>query len=256
MFWPRECCASSISRDEEVRLPFAAKRQSYAEPPSAVQLGCIYRMRQIAESMACTEYSEASLRNALPRLQALMSEPEEARHFPRVLSECGVRFVVVEHMPSSKLDGVCFWLSRSAPVIGMTLRHDRIDNFWFVLRHEIEHVLNRDGDVIDNDLMNSDEADLPDDEIVANSAAAEFCTPQEQLSDFVARQHPIYSEQRLMGFARLLGIHPGIVAGQLRNRIKRFDIFAKSSSEDPRDCRFYSSDRWVWTFLFDHTLRP
>lgn len=75
--------------------------------------------------------------------------------------------------------------------------------------------------------MNSDEVDLPGEEIVANSAAAEFCTPQEQLSNFIARQHPIYSEQRLMGFARLLGIHPGIVAGQLRNRTKRFDIFAK-----------------------------
>lgn len=64
---------------------------------------------------------------------------------PRILAEAGVRLVFVEAMAGSKLDGACFWLTDDQPVIGMSLRFDRMDNFWFVLRHEIEHVLQEDG---------------------------------------------------------------------------------------------------------------
>ncbi|MFX8692489.1 hypothetical protein ABTM44_18400, partial [Acinetobacter baumannii] len=71
--------------------------------------------------------------------------PEETRNVPRLLQEAGVRFVIVEGLPGSKIDGVCFWLDDKSPVIGMSLRFDRIDNFWFVLRHECAHVLHGHG---------------------------------------------------------------------------------------------------------------
>ena len=73
-----------------------------------------------------------------------MTDPEEVRHVPRFLSECGIRYVIVETLPKANIDGVCFWLD-DFPVVGMSVRQDRIDNFWFVLRHELEHALNRDG---------------------------------------------------------------------------------------------------------------
>ena len=63
---------------------------------------------------------------------------------PKILAECGIRYVVVEKLPRARIDGACFWID-GAPVIGMALQRDMIDNFWFVLRHEIEHVLQRDG---------------------------------------------------------------------------------------------------------------
>ena len=62
-----------------------------------------------------------------------------------ILAESGVRFVIVEALPQAKIDGVCFWLDKQAPVIGLSMRYNRIDNFWFVLRHEIEHVLKGHG---------------------------------------------------------------------------------------------------------------
>ena len=61
-----------------------------------------------------------------------------------LLWTCGVRLIFVEALPGSKIDGVCVWLG-DQPVIGITLRLDRLDNFCFVLRHEIEHVLRGDG---------------------------------------------------------------------------------------------------------------
>jgi HTH-type transcriptional regulator/antitoxin HigA len=139
-----------------------------------------------------------------------------------------VRFVIVEPLASSKIDGVCLWRD-SSPVIGMTIRFDRIDNFWFVLRHEIEHVLNGDGKdeaIIDSELMETvDESTLPEQEKRANAAAGEFCTPQEELEEFIARKGDYISRRDFLGFAMRLKIHPGIVAGQFRKKTGRWNLF-------------------------------
>src|SRR3546814_8574517 len=95
--------------------------------------------------MVAPKYVEKSLRAVANEMAKYMTDPEEVRHVSRALAACGVRYVVVETLPKAEIDGVCFWLDSNSPVIGMTTRHDRIDNFWFVLRHEIEHVLQRDG---------------------------------------------------------------------------------------------------------------
>jgi HTH-type transcriptional regulator/antitoxin HigA len=52
---------------------------------------------------------------------------------------------MVEALPGSKIDGVCFWLNEVSPVVAVSSRFDRIDNFWFVLRNELEHVDRRHG---------------------------------------------------------------------------------------------------------------
>ena len=78
-------------------------------------------------------------------LEKLTTEPENVRHVPRALAECGVRLVIVEPIPGSKIDGVCFWIDNEEPVIGLSLKSDFIDKFWFNLWHEISHVLRGDG---------------------------------------------------------------------------------------------------------------
>jgi HTH-type transcriptional regulator / antitoxin HigA len=221
------------SLDERPALAHAAKKggelENYGELTPA-QEAWLFRVKQIATALQVAPYSEQRLRDALPRLQALMGEPEEVRHVPTLLAECGVRLVVVEPLPASKIDGVCFWLEGSAwsPVIGLTLRYDRIDNFWFVLRHEIEHVLRRDAS-LDSDLdPNSDAGnDLPEQERLANEAAQDFCVSTQRIENFIARVHPLYSEQRIIGFSRTLGVHPGLVVGQLQRRLKRYDLLRK-----------------------------
>ncbi len=120
-------------------------------------------------------------------MREMLIAPEEARHVPRILSECGVRFIMVEPLPKSKIDGVSFWLNKHSPVIGLSSRYDRLDNFWFVLRHEIEHILkehSRDIAMIDAELE-GDRAgydnNIPESERIANMAAADFCVPIEKI---------------------------------------------------------------------------
>ena len=211
-------------------MAHAAKKTSYEEREIApAQLAWLFRVRQIAQSISVPNYSERALRSSLSDLQQLLVSPEEIRHVPRLLMECGVRLIVVEKLPSAKIDGVCFWLDKQSPVIGLSLQHDRIDNFWFVLRHEIEHVLLKHGqeeEMIDTDL-DGQAISISEEERMANDAASEFCAPNDRLSSFLARKHPFYYEKDVIAFSRLMQRHPGIVIGQIRKRLGRWDYLTR-----------------------------
>ena len=152
---------------------------------------------------------------------------------PRILAECGVRFVLIERLPHGNIDGVCCWLDTKSPVIGLSLRRDKIDTFWFVLRHEIEHVLRGDGLddwMIDWDLEGERAGtgdDLPEEERLANRAAAEFCVPGDRLGSFLARKQPFYYERDVVAFAKLLNRHPGLIVGQMQFRLKNYSYLTK-----------------------------
>ena len=220
------------SLDETPALAFtpATKRSGpETEKLSPIQLAWLYRVRHISSSMSVPKYSPTKLRKALSQLMELREYPEQIRYVPEILEESGIRFVIVEPFSSSKIDGACLWLDNNSPVIGMSLRFDRIDNFWFVLRHEIEHVLNEDGKrdvIIDSDIFSSQSImDLSEQEKKANLAAAEFCTPQSELTDFINRNDPYFSRKGLIGFAKRLKLYPGLVAGQLQWKTERYDLF-------------------------------
>lgn len=205
--------------------PHAAKKTSTGEHPSPAQLAWLYRVRQISKELLVPRYNEAATRAAIPKLKALLSAPEEARHAPRILQECGIRLVLVEGLKSSKIDGVCTWLNESAPVIGMTMRFDRMDNFWFVLRHELEHVLQRHG--IDDPTLDVDlnGAVVDEEEKIANAAASEFCAPKARIDSFIQRKAPIFPERDFLGLAKVLGVHPALVAGQIQFKTGRYELF-------------------------------
>ena len=223
------------SIEETPRLAHAAKKVDYPADISGPQRAWLFRVKQIAEAMPMRPYSERALREAIPQLKALLVSPADIRLVPKILADCGIRFVIVEHVPSSKIDGVCFWLKGrvSGPVIGMSLRLDRIDNFWFVLRHEIEHVLNGDGRdeaIVDSDVGSPDappEQALSLEEKRASEAGAEFCVPNADMADFILRHRPLFSEEKVLNFSRRMLVHPGLVVGQLQRRTGDYRLFRK-----------------------------
>jgi HTH-type transcriptional regulator / antitoxin HigA len=213
-------------------LPHAPKKAEVGADVTPAQLAWLYRVKQIAEEILVARYSEATCRAAIKKLGDLLGSAEDVRRVPRILTEAGIRYVIVEALPKAKIDGVCFWLNDSAPVIGMSLRFDRIDNFWFVLRHEMEHVLQGHGKtiyVVDAELEGEGASTehVINEERIANLAAAEFCIPQDQLQRFMVRKGPFYAERDIIGFARTLDVHPGLVAGQLRHKTGHYEKFTK-----------------------------
>jgi len=223
-----------VNRLEDIEiLPHAAKKTEVNTPATPAQLAWLHRVRQIASDMLVAHYTPQNVQAAIAKLKGSMPTVEGVGKVPRIMAECGIRYVLVESLPTAKIDGVCFWLDDHSPVVGMSLRFDRIDNFWFVLRHELEHVAQRHGQakntaMLDTELENERAgtgADIPEEERAANSAAQEFCVPGSQLDAFVARKDPFFSHADVIGFSRLLKIHPGILAGQLQRKTGRYERF-------------------------------
>jgi HTH-type transcriptional regulator / antitoxin HigA len=219
------------SPDQIEILPHAAKKTVVGPDVTPSQLAWLYRVRSIACDMIVAPFSPQALHAAVDKLAALRRHPEELRKVPRILGECGIRLVLVESLTSAKIDGVCFWLGERAPAVGMSLRHDRIDNFWFVLRHELEHVARghgRTAPALDAELEGEKAgtgAGIPEEERAANEAAANFCVSKRMLDAFIARKAPFFSERDLIGFAKTIGVHPGIVAGRIQHKTGRYDRF-------------------------------
>lgn len=212
----------------------AAKQTYYGKDLKPVQQAWLWRVRQIAETMPMTQgYSEQTLGASLDALRALASDVEQIKQVPKLLAEAGVRFLIVEGLPGAQIDGVTMWLNAKSPVIALTLRFDRLDNFWFVLRHEIEHVLQkqgRDEPAVDTNLgpgAESSSDELPREERMANRAAVEFLVPQRPFETFLRDLIESYSEQKLTDFSKTLGVHPAIVVGQVQKRLQRYDILRK-----------------------------
>jgi HTH-type transcriptional regulator / antitoxin HigA len=217
------------SLSEIPHVAHAAHRTGYEEIP-APQLAWLFRVRQIAREMTTPNYDRSKLEEAIVKLAEARNEVDSVRHVPRLLREAGVRFVVVEALPGSKIDGVCLWLDAKSPVIGMSLRFDRIDNFWFVLRHECAHVLHghgKDAAIVDAELEESFDRDVGEEERIANQEGAEFCVPQKEMKSFYLRKNPFFSETDVQAFSKRMKIHPGLAVGQLQRLAKRYDILRK-----------------------------
>jgi len=207
--------------DEPAKYAMAAKKADYSDEPPA-QVVWLFRVRQLARQLEAPAYSADELRALLPKLRPMMIDPEAVKDVPRLLLECGVRLVVVEWLPGSKIQGVCTWLDDSCPVIGLSTLRDTLDNFWFVLRHEIEHVLNGEGKeraVFDTEeeLGNS----VAEQERRANEAASEFCVPRDRLRSFHQRKYPYISKPDVVRFAAVQEVHPAVVVGQLQHLMNR-----------------------------------
>lgn len=225
------CRFFGISRpDDEVSFAHAARKAEVGGDTTIAQLAWLHRARNICDQQNVGRYSSTALFECSKQMKALLDAPEKTSQVGGMLKASGVRFLLLEALPGSKIDGACFWLNDSEPAIVLSLRHDRIDNFWFVLRHEMEHVLQGHGKargfILDQDIDGSD-ANVDEEERIANDAAADFCVAQDQLTNFMARVSPYFSEQKVQGFSQRMGVHPGVVVGQLQRRLGRYDFLRR-----------------------------
>lgn len=212
----------------------AAKRSNAYDSITPLQYAWLRRVTKIAENAEAPTYSETALRNSLTKIRAHLLDKDDLVHIPEILRQCGVRFVLVEHLLGSKIDGVCVWINEQ-PAIGMTTRLDRLDNFAFVLRHEIEHVLCGDGreesfTPVDEIGANFETTTDNPEEAHANEEAAEFCIPGQLLESFLTRKGKFVSEQDVISFAARVEIHPAIVVGQIQHKMNKWNWLRKYQS--------------------------
>ena len=147
------------------------------------------------------------------RLSWAESGPRLAREF---LAEKGIALVMLPALPRTRLDGAAMLGEDGAPIIGLTIRHDRLDNFWFTLIHELVHAWKHlfDAKLAITDENVEDERDDDAKEVEANRIAKEAFIPRSMWKRNEAFLHP--SVETVCALADKLHISSAVIAGRLR----------------------------------------
>ena len=147
---------------------------------------------------------------------------------PRLASEFlagrGIARVVLPALPRTKLDGAAMRGRDGAPIIGLTIRHDRPDDSWFTLIHELvhawKHIAAADVAITDEDVQDERETDGRESE--ANDLAREVFIPRSEWKRSEACLRPSF--ETVLATANRLHIHPAVVAGRLRRERVGHDV--------------------------------
>ena len=166
---------------------------------------------------------------SLAQLSASRRGPRRVKDF---LAESGIGFEYVRHLPRTHLDGAAIQLHDGRPVIGMTLRYDRIDNFWYTLMHELAHVglhLDNGGEdtafVDDHSLRDVESASVDPREAQADRMAEEALIPPDVWNDGAILDRP--TGMAVMDLAVEAKIHSAIVAGRVRHRLGNYRLLSQ-----------------------------
>lgn len=167
----------------------------------------------------------------LRELRSLSQYDVGPRLAEQFLRERGIAVVIAPHLKRTRLDGAAMRRGDGAPVIALTLRHDRVDNFWFTLFHELMHVLlHLSGDkiasvhqtVFIDDLEVS--ADTSGVEREADDAAREALVPAALWNRSAVRY--AIAPATVSQLAREIGVSDSIVAGRVRHERRNFRLLS------------------------------
>jgi HTH-type transcriptional regulator/antitoxin HigA len=133
-------------------------------------------------------------------------------------------------VPRTHLDGAALRLADDRPVVGLTLRYDRLDNFWFCLLHELAHVGRHQDDgghtvfVDDHSLRPTTPGPADTQEAEADAWAEEALIPAAAWRTSEVRQAP--TTMSAIDLAQSLGISPAIVAGRVRHERANYRLLS------------------------------
>lgn len=198
-------------------------RSGSAEDPYAL---CAWKTRVLQRAETQDVGQPFQRENLSPSFLQTLVGLSALRDGPRVAGELlqrqGVRLVIEAHLPGTHLDGAALLTRKEEPVVALTLRHDRLDNFWFTLLHEVAHVklhLGEDDQTAFFDDIDSVGADC---EAEADAFAAGLLIPEDGWKQFSGRGD--WSIRAVNHAALGWNIHPAIVAGRVRRETKNHRI--------------------------------
>jgi HTH-type transcriptional regulator / antitoxin HigA len=156
----------------------------------------------------------------LAHLSALSDGPRHAREY---LERVGISVVVEGHLTETYLDGAAILAAPGRPIIALTIRHNRLDNFWFVLMHELVHVWRHLGEDLS---AYYDDLDVEDSknprEREADQIAGEALIPEAEWK--ISPASTLRTPDAVSHLASCLRIHPAIVAGRIRQHYRSYRV--------------------------------
>ena len=212
----RAFAAAPLYRKNDSRR-INAKTDDYA-----LRAWCWKVLAQAQEKQTDAKYQTGAatpqLLRQIAELSVLENGPVQARE---LLARHGVGLEFVPHLPKTHLDGAALRLADGRPVIGLTIRYDRIDNFWYTLVHELAHIgLHFDdcdgetGFVDDHSLRGVESSGSDKTEQEADQWAQNALIPPEIWDEGVIMEAP--GPMAVVQMASQARVHPAIVAGRIR----------------------------------------
>ncbi|MFA6183592.1 MAG: ImmA/IrrE family metallo-endopeptidase [Parcubacteria group bacterium] len=175
----------------------------------------------------------------LAKLSIRENGPVAARNF---LKKYGIILIIEPHFTQTYLDGATILTNKNKPIIGLTIRHNRLDNFWFTLMHELAHIAlhyNQGSDFFYDDLDNTD-INITEDE--ADKLASEALVPEGRWEVSPASLMP--NSMAAKSLARELGIHIAIVAGKMRRAGGNY-IYLNNIINQAKVKEYFPEEKWT-----------
>jgi len=187
---------------------------------------CLSVLSKVKDQKIDVHYNSKKIKirpfiNNLVSLSVLNNGPLVAKEY---LAKHGIILTILPHFKNTYLDGASFIINDGTPVVALTLRHDRIDNFWFTLLHEIAHIkmhLSTGGCIIDDMSLRNSKHD-PDSEKEADLFAEKALLP----AQFDLHLKNIISKEDVIEYAYNNNIHPAIVAGRIQHYKNNYRLFS------------------------------
>jgi len=188
-------------------------------------LSQVQRYAEIVVSTGKVKRFEGLDKDTLKNICRLSLDSKNTKNISSSLWALGIVLIYLPQTAGMKTDGVFFKLEGGTPVIGMTLRYDRYDYFWFTLMHELSHI-SMHYDRFEGAHFDSLE-DIGEDitELEANQLAKESLISRSDWRSASARRHR--NEEELYKDAEKLSIHPAILAGLIRHESGNFSLFSR-----------------------------
>lgn len=173
------------------------------------------------------KFDAADITDAFVRALASFSRVKDGPRFAvEELEKNGIAVVIESHLPRTHLDGAAMKLPDGTPVIGLTLRYDRLDNFFFCLFHELGHVVKHiatgKGELFLDDLEQRSTEKL---EKEADAFACEHLVPEREWQQFWEAGD--FTPVNVRRAAKRIGIHGAILAGRVRKEKNDYQILSR-----------------------------
>ncbi|PKL22192.1 MAG: hypothetical protein CVV48_04000 [Spirochaetae bacterium HGW-Spirochaetae-4] len=159
------------------------------------------------------------------------------------LKTYGIRFVIEQHLSKTYVDGAAFKSHDDKPMIVLSLRHDRVDNFWFTLLHELGHVVKHLYNESDNKAFFDDTSPSPNEcdsqlEQEANHFAMEYLIPPTKITVSELSDASFWSPSKILTTSKELKRSPAILAGRIRYETGNYSLFSEMLETRGLKCLF------------------
>lgn len=237
---------SSISTTQIVGMPRKSHYRSASTDKHALYAWSVRVIKKAKEIKLPIKYKHGIIDlDFMQRLAKLSIKDNSPILAQKYLQEHGIILIIEPHLSKTYLDGATILVDKDNPVIGLTVRYDRLDNFWFTLMHELGHIARHYNDDIslffDEKLDDSKGAELDSKEKEADDLAREALVPNSKWENSPAKLIP--SPIAAQSLANELGVHVAIIAGVMRHEHKNH-YYLKDIVSNAKVRKCFEKIRW------------